>query len=333
MVAVEVSGTVSSKWAKQSGGPAGDEAYNLVAQPLLAGGHSTIPLDDTLVAHTLRAEGFDASEDGTGRGPPLVPVVAATLTANWHESNGAKAGNNSGVINPIIEAVAIQERAVSESMEVIADGRARIGPDGKGWNDGGAAYTIEARPTPQAVAFTTKDSGGDAAEEVSPTLRAGEFDRSHANGGVMPAVAFQPRVARNGRGAPSEVAHALTAEPGSTGKGDSAQCVILPPAVAFQETQSGFRESDAHPTLDANNGSRRHNGVATSFAVRRLTPRECERLQGFPDDFTAIRYRGKPAADGPRYRSLGNAWAINCPRWIGERIAMVEALFAELDAA
>src|SRR3546814_769262 len=45
-------------------------------------------------------------------------------------------------------------------------------------------------------------------------------------------------------------------------------------------------------------------------AVRRLTPRECERLQGFPDDWTAIQYRGKPAADGPRYKALGNSMEI-----------------------
>ena len=46
------------------------------------------------------------------------------------------------------------------------------------------------------------------------------------------------------------------------------------------------------------------------MAVRRLTPRECERLQGFPDDYTLVEYRGKPAADGPRYRALGNSMAV-----------------------
>ena len=61
-------------------------------------------------------------------------------------------------------------------------------------------------------------------------------------------------------------------------------------------------------------------GLFQHSAVRRLTPRECERLQGFPDDFTLIPYRGKPAADGPRYRALGNSMAVPCMRWIGERI-------------
>lgn len=64
----------------------------------------------------------------------------------------------------------------------------------------------------------------------------------------------------------------------------------------------------------------------TSMQVRRLTPRECERLQGFPDDYTLIPHRGKPAADGPRYKALGNSMAVPVMRWIGERIQMVENL-------
>ena len=60
--------------------------------------------------------------------------------------------------------------------------------------------------------------------------------------------------------------------------------------------------------------------------VRRLTPRECERLQGFPDGYTEIPYRGKPAKDGPRYKALGNSMAINVMAWVGERIRMVDEL-------
>jgi DNA (cytosine-5)-methyltransferase 1 len=61
-------------------------------------------------------------------------------------------------------------------------------------------------------------------------------------------------------------------------------------------------------------------GYTNAMSVRRLTPRECERLQGFPDDFTLITYRGKPAADGARYRVLGNAMALPVIGWILERI-------------
>lgn len=68
--------------------------------------------------------------------------------------------------------------------------------------------------------------------------------------------------------------------------------------------------------------------VTPSAAVRRLTPVECERLQGFPDDYTRIPWKKKAAEecpDGPRYKALGNSMAVNCMRWIGRRIELVEA--------
>src|SRR3546814_15032706 len=68
------------------------------------------------------------------------------------------------------------------------------------------------------------------------------------------------------------------------------------------------------------------------WAVRKLTPRECERLQGFPDDFTLITVRGKPAADGPRYKAIGNSMAVNVMRWIGMRIELVERAVAAGEA-
>jgi DNA (cytosine-5)-methyltransferase 1 len=64
------------------------------------------------------------------------------------------------------------------------------------------------------------------------------------------------------------------------------------------------------------------------MSVRRLTPVECERLQGFPDNYTRIPWKRKPAeecADGGRYKALGNSMAVNCMRWIGRRIELVEA--------
>lgn len=160
------------------------------------------------VAHALRAEGFDASEDGTGRGTPIVPVLSPSF--------------------------AIQERAVSENVNA--------GPQGSGIQRD-HAYTIEARNKVQAVCFQT--NGGNSMPvgiDVEPTMVA-----QKDNGSGMPAV-------------------------------------------------------------------------ATKWAVRRLTPREAERLQGFPDDFTRIPYRNGDAADGPRYKALGNSMAVNCMRWIGKRI-------------
>lgn len=65
------------------------------------------------------------------------------------------------------------------------------------------------------------------------------------------------------------------------------------------------------------------HAVATASVVRKLMPVECERLQGFPDGWTQIPYRGKPAEqcpDAPRYRAIGNSWAVPVVRWIGHRI-------------
>lgn len=67
------------------------------------------------------------------------------------------------------------------------------------------------------------------------------------------------------------------------------------------------------------------NSSSESYIVRRLTPTECERLQGFPDGWTDIPWNGKEhPPDGPRYKAIGNSFAVPVVRWIGERIQMVE---------
>jgi DNA (cytosine-5)-methyltransferase 1 len=196
---------------------------------------------ETLIAHSLRGEGFDASEDGTGRGTPLVPV-AFNLRGR---ENGAQP---------------------EADRDNIASMRAASGGSSRSY-----------------IAFSAKDHGADAMEDCSPTLRAGGHSQSHANAGVMPAIAF------------------------------SGQMSV--PQV----------DTDLSQTLQAKNPQ----AAVFGSAVRRLTPRECERLQGFPDDYTLIPWRGKPAAecpDGPRYKALGNSMAVPVMRWIGERIQQVEAL-------
>lgn len=94
-------------------------------------------------------------------------------------------------------------------------------------------------------------------------------------------------------------------------------------AIAFDVQQitsktNRTRAEDGLPASTLNAHAGMH--VATAKAVRRLTPRECERLQGWPDDHTLVPYRGKPMADGPRYKIIGNGWALPCARWIGRRI-------------
>jgi DNA (cytosine-5)-methyltransferase 1 len=164
-----------------------------------------------LIAHTLKGEGFDASEDGTGRGTPLVPV-----SFPWQVGGSMGMGHSVDVVGTLV------------------------------------------KNQTQADAFALRGR----------------------DGGALPEI-----------------------------EGDG--------------TRVGALRS-------ASGGSSR-DYVAAS-AVRRLTPFECERLQGFPDGYTAIPYRRGMAADGPRYKALGNSMAVPVMRWIGERIQAVEDLTTVSDA-
>ena len=135
---------------------------------------------------------------------------------------------------------------------------------------------------------------------------------------IQPSVlTANPGVCRNGE----EIAGTLTARRDSSPCPDRGQNVIC------------MADDNAKAAIDEDMcGSLKVGGGAPSIArgrmvVRRLTPKECERLQGFPDDWTKVPYRGKPAEecpDGPRYKAIGNSFAVPVVRWIGERIAMAD---------
>lgn len=96
--------------------------------------------------------------------------------------------------------------------------------------------------------------------------------------------------------------------------------------IAFDTTQLSHRENRSNPRPGDPSPPISASGHAPSIAgdrqaVRRLTPKECERLMGLPDDYTLVMYRKKLARDGPRYKALGNSMVVPVMRWIGERIA------------
>ena len=109
----------------------------------------------------------------------------------------------------------------------------------------------------------------------------------------------------------------------STGGGKPGQGV---PMIAFNARQDPDHWVDRCGPLDTDGGTQ---ALAQGMAVRRLTPAECARLQGFPDDYLDITYRGKPAADGPKYKALGNSMAVPCMSWIGRRIQLVWRILHE----
>lgn len=181
----------------------------------------------------------------------------------------------------------------------------------------------------------------DLATDVAPCLRAG----GNATGGDRPygtdvdtcdsliPIAFDTTqiTSKANRSAPQPggPCHPLTA-------------VGHPPATALSiMPQNSGKDFKARPVDVAQpvmaggpvGGNQGGDYVQTGWAVRRLTPRECERLQGFPDDYTLIPHRKGMAADGPRYKALGNSMAVNVMRWIGQRIQMVETLTAIENAA
>jgi DNA (cytosine-5)-methyltransferase 1 len=174
------------------------------------------------------------------------------------------------------------------------------------------------------ICFTSKDYGADAMSDLSPTLRAGGHSDSHANAGVPPAIAWSIMPQNSGKDYKArevDVAQPLMAA--GPGLGNQGGDYIQQP-VAFQTSGYGASVDEIASTMQASyaNLSNQVYGTIAQSAVRRLTPRECERLQGFPDDYTLIPVRGKSAADGPRYKALGNSMAVPCMAWIGRRIAV-----------
>ena len=137
------------------------------------------------------------------------------------------------------------------------------------------------------------------------------------------AVLFE-RESLSGHPAPSretrqEVAKTLTR---GVGQRYDPETEKLPIAFGWQNSAKQGDSVSGHvtPTLDKS----KTPAVQYGSKVRRLTPQECERLQGFPDDYTLIPYRNKSAADGPRYKAIGNSMAVPVMNWIGKQIQMVE---------
>jgi DNA (cytosine-5)-methyltransferase 1 len=161
-------------------------------------------------------------------------------------------------------------------------------------------------------------------QNISPTLRANAKQSLMSGSGEINsplAISIQGNIIDCNRG-------------GAQGAGISIENISYTlttadrHAVAFDQNilwqalrYEGVRiasNQDTVPTLTSYMGTGGNN--VPLINVRRLTPRECERLQGFPDDYTLVPHRGSLASDAPRYKALGNSWPVPVVRWIGERI-------------
>ena len=226
------------------------------------------------VAGTLDARtkggGFPGS-DGAAQGHVIPDKWPAEIASTLNAAFGDKLGLEDQHINSgaplFVPAVQSVTGNIAHALNTANNG--------KGCSEDGTGRGV---PT---IAFSAKDYGGDAMSDLSPTIRAGGHNGSHANAGVMPAVAFQSKASANQSMNPSRIA----------------------------------------PTLDKS----KSEGVScfNGMAVRRLTPVECERLQGFPDNWTRIPWRNKAAEDcpdGPRYKAVGNSMVVPVMAFIGSRL-------------
>lgn len=185
------------------------------------------------------------------------------------------------------------------------------------------APSLDKSKTPAVVIPPPKvyDMRGRGDGEIAPTLCT---DHSARPSDMCPVVFTQNSrsevrlINKDG-----QIAGAVTSEPGAQ------QQNYLAEPKAFTQNQAGdVLSSDIAPAMGTNSNATGRNTpkVHRGATVRRLVPAECEKLQGFLPGYTLVPYRGKPAADGNRYKAIGNSMAVPVMRWIGERIQIVETL-------
>lgn len=267
---------------------------------------------------TLVAEGFAQGHQGQiSHFDEEVPAITA---------GGETVRNNSPMVyseeNDVVETLRSHPRPGSATPGAIAYSKAHGAADtedSEKWQESEAARTLNSLQHATDVVVETIDGG-----DVTHTLSSEGADASEDGTGRGTPLAFESRYARNGRGAPSDEVPPLKAQSGETGKGDGAPLVM---AVSENQRRE-LRESDHAPSLGEPSG---HMGqglpsVRSGSAVRRLTPTECERLQGFPDGWTAL--DGPDTPDGPRYAALGDAVTVNVARWVIARLVKRERLRA-----
>ena len=276
------------------------------------------------------ARGYPDPSDGNGHNmvAQLVPDVAPTLDQRAGRS-GENSFATSGGLVPVAQPIPFRKSRRAQSVD-----------DHETWVEDGVSNTLNCFDVgdvravdvvAQPVAYGI-DGEQNASEELIGTLR------SHQSGGYEGARVAQPVATDLYNGAiDGDATHSLRVGNGNAMGG--VPSVMQPVAFSVCPDHCGGDKSgqdvafvnvvDVSRTLDCTGAdvARKQGGIgiATAMQVRRLTPVECERLQGFPDGYTNIPWRKKDEApDGPRYKALGNSMAVPCMAWIGKRIAEVD---------
>jgi DNA (cytosine-5)-methyltransferase 1 len=248
-----------------------------------------------VAALTATGVGTCGADDNQGQAGHLIPTtqfgpIAGTLTQRHDSSPCADRGQN-----------------------VVLAQAFRTAGDGAVYHQGDKTAALTTATDPCTNIITTSTG------ETAHCLNAGGMGRQDYETETM-IVAIQERA----------VSTNIDNGPQGAGFRDDGKAYTLEArnkvqAVAFTQNQRNeVRELDVIGALQANPGMKQQAYLSQPVGVRRLTPRECERLQGFPDDWTLVSHRGKPAADGPRYKAIGNSMAVPVMRWIGKRIELVK---------
>jgi len=302
------------RWQNYREGLVSDDIVGLRASAGASGFHE---MNHPLVAvcvtgdktHSLTSIGSDASEDGTGRGTPMVAHA-------FYSTGGTHGVNMIPELCPPLK--------IGSALEIPSPPAVAVSFDWQKGNDVNnprastmnvsveQTQTLSTTRLP-AVAFKTGNSAkarsDGMSEEQSPTLCG------NGGGNTVPAVAFSCK--DHGADAPA-VAPTLRAMPHSGSHANGGGQV----AVAFAQNQVGeIRTSETMSTIGTtgNASARTTPKIMSGMVVRRLTPVECERLQGFTDGWTDIGTMEKPTADTHRYKQLGNAVTVNVAEWIARR--------------
>ena len=215
--------------------------------------------------------------------------VSPTMGAS---RNGQASNNNPLVVAPAVGVVAID---MDKNKLTNADKPVRKGGAGFGVSEKGASYTLTARDQ-HAVAYAIDSMGSNAMKSKNPHSGCREIE-------CAPTL--------------------TTVDPAPMKHQGGTAVMSFEPGLARREGALHRFSDEVASTLRADMGDNRPAVATVDYIVRRLTPLECERLQGLPDGYTKIPYRGKPpdeCPDTPRYKALGNGWAVNCARWVCRRI-------------
>lgn len=390
-----IAGNVSSKWSKGTGGPAGDEHYNLIT-------------------HALRAEGFDASEDGSGRGTPLVPVAfhgsqdpcvsgdvthpvgrnqgqetcvafdlrgreGGAMPEGAHDTANIRAASG-GSSRSYIASSAVRRLTPREcerlqgfpsirekvTMEVCLDRQNRcvsVALSCLRWQSDASPADAKRFPPFASVAESSSSIHQVGKEPLAAvTVHTSSVDqllkiRSHgkliwsANSAERSSEYHPPMQVENIAAELAQAGRELALEI-RTGKAESLQSIRLStqaksggrnaPMCGAESVESvRCAETDAKPEIFTTStlGSfapTSDSKAATSLCSVLAAISGCIQSETLPERFsllldletpyTLISVRGKPAADGPRYKALGNSMAVPVMSWIGQRIQMVEEI-------